>query len=50
MRLWPAVYLLPADRFYLAPTALGLDIVQVWIIFFEIAILYFVVAGCPGTV
>ena len=38
---WPAVHLLPADWFYLALTAHGLDTLLVWIIFFEIAVLYF---------
>jgi cytochrome c oxidase subunit 1 len=38
---WPAVHLLPADWFYLALTAHGLDVLLVWIIFFEIALLYF---------
>jgi cytochrome c oxidase subunit I len=38
---WPAVHLLPAEWFYLALTAHGLDVLIVWIIFFEIAILYF---------
>ena len=38
---WPAVHLLPADQFYLALTAHGLDMLVFWIIFFEIAILYF---------
>jgi len=38
---WPAVHLLPADLFYLALTAHGLDVLLVWIIFFEIALLYF---------
>ncbi len=38
---WPAVHLLPADWFYLVLTAHGLDVLLVWIIFFEIAILYF---------
>jgi len=38
---WPAVHLLPADMFYLALTAHGLDVLLVWIIFFEIAVLYF---------
>ena len=37
----PAVHLLPADWFYLALTAHGLDVLLVWIIFFEMAILYF---------
>jgi cytochrome c oxidase subunit I len=38
---WPAVHLLPADWFYLVLTAHGLDVLIVWIIFFEMAILYF---------
>jgi cytochrome c oxidase subunit 1 len=38
---WPAVHLLPADWFYLALTAHGLDALLVWVIFFEMAILYF---------
>jgi cytochrome c oxidase subunit 1 len=38
---WPAVHLLPADWFYLVLTAHGLDVLIVWIIFFEIALLYF---------
>ncbi len=38
---WPAVHLLPADWFYLVLTAHGLDVLIVWIIFFEIAVLYF---------
>ena len=38
---WPAVHLLPAEWFYLALTAHGLDVLIVWIIFFEMAILYF---------
>jgi cytochrome c oxidase subunit 1 len=38
---WQAVHLLPADLFYLALTAHGADILIFWIIFFEIAILYF---------
>ncbi|RMD70987.1 MAG: cytochrome C oxidase subunit I [Gammaproteobacteria bacterium] len=37
---WPAVHLLPADWFYLALTAHGLDVLIVWIIFFEMAVLY----------
>ncbi len=42
---WPAVHLLPADWFYLALTAHGLDVLLLWIIFFEIAVLYFAVRG-----
>jgi len=38
---WPAVHILPADWFYLALTAHGLDALIVWIIFFEMAVLYF---------
>jgi cytochrome c oxidase subunit I len=38
---WPAVHLLPADWFYLTLTAHGIDMLIFWIIFFEIAVLYF---------
>lgn len=38
---WPEVHLLDAELFYLALTAHGLDVLLVWIIFFEVAILYF---------
>jgi len=38
---WPAVHFLPADWFYLALTAHGFDVLLVWCIFFEMAILYF---------
>ncbi|MBF0093396.1 MAG: cbb3-type cytochrome c oxidase subunit I [Alphaproteobacteria bacterium] len=38
---WPAVHLLPADLFYMALTAHGTDILLVWVIFFEVAVLYF---------
>lgn len=38
---WPAVHLLSSDMFYLVLTAHGLDVLLVWIIFFEIAVLYF---------
>jgi cytochrome c oxidase subunit I len=41
MTRWKAVHLLPADWFYLVLTAHGLDVLIVWIIFFEIAVLYF---------
>ena len=46
---WPAVHFLPADLFYLALTAHGFDVLLVWIIFFEMAVLYFassVLLGC----
>jgi cytochrome c oxidase subunit 1 len=38
---WPEVHLLPVDWFYLALTAHGLDVLLCWIIFFEVAVLYF---------
>jgi cytochrome c oxidase subunit 1 len=38
---WPAVHILPADWFYLLLTAHGAAVLLFWIIFFEMAILYF---------
>lgn len=38
---WQAVHLMNADDFYLILTAHGLDMLVIWIIFFEVAILYF---------
>lgn len=38
---WPAVHLLQADTFYMLLTAHGIDVLIFWIIFFEIAVLYF---------
>jgi len=38
---WPAVRLLEADTFYMVLTAHGLDMLIFWLIFFEIALLYF---------
>jgi len=38
---WPAVHWLEADTFYQVLTAHGIDMLIFWIIFFEIAILYF---------
>ena len=38
---WPAVHLLNAEWFYLTLTAHGIDMLIFWIIFFEIAVLYF---------
>ena len=38
---WPAVHLLPADQFYLALTSHGINMLLFWIIFFEMAVLYF---------
>lgn len=43
---WQAVHLMAADSFYLILTAHGLDMLVVWIIFFEVAILYF----CSSTI
>ncbi|MCC6621607.1 MAG: cbb3-type cytochrome c oxidase subunit I [Deltaproteobacteria bacterium] len=38
---WPAVHLLGADHYYRFLTAHGMNMLIFWIIFFEIAILYF---------
>ncbi|MEO7007933.1 MAG: cbb3-type cytochrome c oxidase subunit I, partial [Caldimonas sp.] len=38
---WPAVHWLQADTFYMVLTAHGLDMLIYWIIFFEVAVLYF---------
>src|SRR5574338_1353334 len=38
---WQAVHLLPPDLFYQVLTAHGLNMLVFWIIFFEIAVLYF---------
>lgn len=38
---WPAFHLLPADWFYRSLTAHGVNMLVFWIIFFEIAALYF---------
>jgi cytochrome c oxidase subunit 1 len=38
---WPAVHLLPADLFYLLLTAHGAAVLLFWVIFFEMAVLYF---------
>jgi cytochrome c oxidase subunit I len=46
---WQAVHLLPADWFYLVLTAHGIDVLLFWIIFFEIAILYFASAILLGS-
>jgi len=46
---WPAVHLLPADWFYLALTAHGFDVLLAWIIFFEMAVLYFASAVLLGS-
>lgn len=39
---WPTVHLLPPDLFYMALTAHGLVALVVWIVFFEMAAIYFV--------
>ncbi len=38
---WPAVHLLDSETFYAVLTGHGLNVLLFWIIFFEIAILYF---------
>ena len=38
---WPAVHLLGAEDFYAVLTAHGLDVLLFWILFFEVALLYF---------
>ncbi len=38
---WPAIHLLPADRFYQLLTSHGTNMLIFWMISFEIAILYF---------
>jgi cytochrome c oxidase subunit 1 len=38
---WQAVHWLPADRFYQVLTAHGINMLIFWIIFFEMAVLYF---------
>ena len=46
---WKAVHLLPADMFYMALTGHGINMLIVWIIFFEMAVLYFasaIILGC----
>lgn len=45
---WPAVQLLPADWFYLTLTGHGANVLLFWILFFEIAILYFASAVILG--
>jgi len=46
---WPAVQLLPADWFYLVLTGHGANVLLFWIIFFEIALLYFASAVILGS-
>ena len=45
---WPAVQLLPADWFYLMLTGHGANVLLFWIIFFEMAVLYFASAVVLG--
>ncbi len=45
---WPAVQLLPAEWFYLMLTGHGANVLLFWILFFEIAILYFASAVLLG--
>jgi cytochrome c oxidase subunit 1 len=46
---WPAVQLLPAEWFYLVLTGHGANVLLFWIIFFEIAVLYFASAVVLGS-
>ncbi len=46
---WPAVQILPADLFYLMLTGHGANVLLFWIIFFEIAVLYFASAVILGS-
>ncbi len=46
---WQAIHLLPAEQYYRFLTAHGLNMLIFWVIFFEMAVLYFagpVVLGC----
>jgi cytochrome c oxidase subunit 1 len=45
---WPAIQLLPAEMFYLVLTGHGANVLLFWIIFFEIAVLYFASAVLLG--
>jgi cytochrome c oxidase subunit 1 len=46
---WPAVHLLPPDKFYMALTGHGVDMLIFWIIFFEMAVLYFASSTLLGS-
>ena len=46
---WPAVQILPAELFYLVLTGHGANVLLFWIIFFEIAVLYFASAVILGS-
>ncbi len=45
---WPAIQLLPAEWFYLVLTGHGANVLLFWILFFEIAVLYFASAVLLG--
>ncbi len=45
---WPAIQLLDAEWFYLILTGHGANVLLFWIIFFEIAVLYFASAVILG--
>ena len=45
---WQAVHLLAADDFYMVLTGHGLNVLIFWMIFFEIAVLYFCSAALLG--
>jgi cytochrome c oxidase subunit 1 len=46
---WPAIQLLPSEWFYLILTGHGANVLLFWIIFFEIALLYFASAVLLGS-
>ncbi|RMD94849.1 MAG: cytochrome C oxidase subunit I [Alphaproteobacteria bacterium] len=46
---WPAVQILPPEWFYLVLTGHGANVLLFWIIFFEIAVLYFASAILLGS-
>ncbi len=46
---WPAIQLLPSDWFYLILTGHGANVLLFWIIFFEVALLYFASAILLGS-
>lgn len=46
---WPAVHILPAMEFYQVLTAHGINVLIFWIIFFEIAVLYFASSTLLGS-
>src|SRR5262245_11060276 len=46
---WPAVHLLPSEWFYLVLTGHGANVLLFWVIFFEMAVLYFASAILLGS-